>query len=285
MKLGIDLNNINLEDQEEFNPAEVFNLTVIDPFAKVERPPLALSIGIDDKSYGGVHYPLKFASLGNISMIAGQEKSRKTFVKSLLEACVVGGKSNNYTGTLEITGHIPDKYIINIDSEQSVYDCTMTAKRIPFMVGANSEKHITLMWREYNTNERLKLLEWLFLESPYKDNLGMVFIDGIVDFVNDFNNQTEAKEITEKLMKYSTITNCNICCILHLNPNSDKLRGHLGTILGQKCETVMLVKNEGEYSKVSCKVQRGGKPYKDFTIRIDDDWMPYVSDDKEESIL
>ena len=44
MKLGIDLDNINLEDQEEFNPAEVFNLTVIDPFAKVERPPLALSI-------------------------------------------------------------------------------------------------------------------------------------------------------------------------------------------------------------------------------------------------
>lgn len=276
---------LNNEEEVIENLEDVFKSTIIDIDAEVERPPLALSIGFDDRSYKGVHYPLKFGSLGNISLIAGQEKSRKSFVKSLLEACTVGGKSNNYTGTLEIKGYINGKYIISIDSEQSIYDATMTAKRIAFMVGAKYPKYISLMWREKSTKERLQLLDWLFTQSDYKNNLGMVIIDGVVDFVQDFNSLTECKEFTEKLMKYSSETNCHICGVLHLNPNSDKMRGHLGTILGQKAEMVMLVENKGEYSECKCKVVRGSKPFKPFSIRIDDNWMPYISDDLNDSFI
>ena len=284
------MEKLKLEDF--INPEEniidienVFKDTIIDVDAIIERPPLALSIGLDDRSYKGVHYPLKFGSLGNISLIAGQEKSRKSFVKSLLEACTIGGKSNNYTNTLEITGYLNGKYIISIDSEQSLYDATMTSKRIPFMVGAKYPKYISLMWREKTTKERLALLDWLFTKSEYKNNLGMVIIDGVVDFVQDFNSLTECKEFTEKLMKYSSETNAHICGVLHLNPNSDKMRGHLGTILGQKAEMVMLVENKGEYSECRCKVVRGSKPFRPFSIRIDDNWMPYISDDLEKQFI
>tara|TARA_R110000796_G_scaffold58965_5_gene135837 strand:+ start:335 stop:1195 length:861 start_codon:yes stop_codon:yes gene_type:complete len=262
-----------------------FKNTILDLNEVVERPPLTVSIGIDDKSYNGINYPLKFGSAGNISLIGGQEKSRKSFVKSLIEACTIGGKSNNYTGTTEIKGYVNGKYIISINSEESKYDALMSAKRVPFMVGGEYDKYICLMWREKSVDERLQLLHWLFTDSPYKDNIGLVMIDGIVDFVHDFNSQTEAKEITDKLMKYSSQCHCHISCILHLNPNSDKLRGHLGTILGQKCEMVMIVENKGEFSLVRCKVVRGGKPFKDFTISIDDDWMPYISGHEEEIIM
>ena len=267
------------------NAAEVFKETIIDLNEVIERPPLAVSIGCDSHSYGGIHYPLKFGSLGNISMITGEEKSRKSFVKSLIEACTIGGRSNNYTNELEIKGHIDGKYIISIDSEQSKYDVWMNGNRIKKMVGQVPDNYKILMWREKTTSERLQLLEWLFMDSPYKDNLGLVMLDGYVDFVNDFNSQTESKDFTAKLMKYSSLRKCHISGILHLNPGSEKVRGHLGTILGQKCECVMMVKNEGEYSTVSCKVVRGSKKFKDFTIRIDSDWMPYISDDKQEVII
>lgn len=266
------------------NVHKVFKDTILDIGQEVERPPLAVSIGFDDKSYGGVHYPLKFGSLGNISLISGQEKSRKTFVKSLIEACTIGGKSNNFTNNIEIRGYLQDKYLISIDTEQSLYDAVMTAKRVPFMVGAMPDNYISLMWREKSTLERLQLLEWLFMESPYRNKLGLTMLDGVVDCVQDFNSLTECKEFTEKLMKYTSVTNSHLCGLLHLNPNSDKLRGHLGTILGQKCEMVMIVTNEGEYSTCRCKVVRGGKPFKDFTIRIDGDWMPYISNDLESII-
>ena len=282
------MEKLNIEDFEKGNvidnPKDVFKSTIIDINAEIERPPLALSIGHDNRSYGGVYYPLKFGTLGNISLIAGYEKSRKTFVKSLLEASSIGGKSNNYTGDIEIKGYINGKYIISIDSEQSLYDTTMTAKRVPFMVGSHYKKYIPLMWREKTTKERLQLLDWLFMESDYKNNLGLVVIDGIVDFVQDFNSLTECKDFTEKLMKYSSTTNSHICGMLHLNPNTDKIRGHLGTILGQKAETVMIVENKGDYSECRCKVIRGGKPFKPFTIRIDDNWMPFISDDLENII-
>ncbi len=281
----LDFNEIvgNTEETVVINK-DYFDSFIIDINQKVERPPLAVSIGYDDKSYGGIHYPLKFGSLGNISLITGQEKSRKTFVKSLIEACVFGGKSNNYTNDLEIKGYLEDKYLISIDTEQSLYDSVMTAKRVPFMVGAVPDNYISIMWREKSTIERLQLLEWLYMESPYRNKLGLTMLDGVVDCVKDFNSLTECKEFTEKLMKYTSTTNSHLCGLLHLNPNSDKLRGHLGTILGQKCEMVMIVENKGDYSECRCKVVRGGKPFKTFTIRINDDWMPYISDDLESII-
>jgi len=279
----VEANFLNVDDT--IDAGSVFEETVINLDEVIERPPLAISIGYDDHDYNGVHYPLKFGSLGNISMITGEEKSRKSFVKSLIESCTIGGQSNYYTGDIEVKGHIEGKYIISIDSEQSKYDVWMNGNRIKKMVGNVPDTYKILMWREKTTSERLQLLDWLFMESPYKDNLGLVMLDGYVDFVNDFNSQTESKEFTAKLMKYSSLRNCHISGILHLNPNSEKVRGHLGTILGQKCECVMLVKNEGEYSSVRCKVVRGSKPFKDFTIRIDNDWMPYISKDTEEILM
>lgn len=275
----------NVENDIIENISDVFKQTIIDINSVVERPPLAVSIGYDDKSYGGIHYPLKFGSMGNISLITGQEKSRKTFVKSLIESCTIGGKSNNYTSTLDIKGYLDDKYLISIDTEQSLYDALMTAKRVPYMVGNIPENYISLMWREKTTSERLQLLEWLYMESPYRNNLGLTMLDGVVDCVQDFNSLTECKKLTEKLMKYTSVTNSHLCALLHLNPNTDKLRGHLGTILGQKAEMVMIVENKGEYSECRCKVIRGGKPFNTFTIRIDDYWMPYISDDLEQTFI
>ncbi len=275
-----------LEKTVDINLAAEFNNTTIDIDEVIERPPVAISIGLDDKSYGGVHYPLKFGSLGNFSVITGEEKSRKSFVKSLIESCTIGGKSNNYTSGIEIKGYLAEgKLIISIDGEQSKYDVWQNGNRIKKMVGTTPEHYKILMWREKSKIEKLKMLDWLFMESPYKDNLGLVMLDGFVDFVLDPNDQTEANIFTDLIMKYSSIANCHISGILHVNPNSDKMRGHLGTIMGQKAEMVMMVKNLGEYSQVSCKRVRGSKPFKDFTIRIDDDWMPYISDDEGEQLF
>ena len=76
-----ELLNINdFKEQEEHivDAANVFKDTIVNLDENIERPPLAISIRLDDHSYNGVYYPLKFGSLGNISMITGEEKSRKS---------------------------------------------------------------------------------------------------------------------------------------------------------------------------------------------------------------
>ena len=259
---------------------KAFINSIIDVRKQIQRPPLAISIGLDERDYNGVHYPLRYGTFGNISMIKGEEKARKSFLKSMLLACAIGGKSNNYTDTLEIKGHdLKDKFIIDLDTEQDEYDVWLNAIRIPKMVGAIPENYISLQWRKHTPDERMQLLEWLFMESPYKDKLGVVSIDGFVDCLKNFNDQEESSVFTQKLMKYSSLAKCHITGVLHLNPGSTKARGHLGTILQQKCETVTIIKDCGEFSQVTC--QRGrGKKFKDFTIRIDSDWMPYISNDE-----
>lgn len=264
------------ESQESvlINYFDVHNKSVVNLNEIPLRPPLAISIGFDDIAYKGNHYPLRFGTFGNISMIKGEEKARKSWLKSMIIGCAIGGNSNLYAD--EIQGHsLKDKYIIDIDTEQDNYDAWMVADRVKRMVGAMPENYIPVMLREYTSIERLGYLEWLFMESDFRNNLGIVSIDGFVDMVNDFNSLTECAEFTQKLMKYSTITKSHITGVLHLNPNSEKARGHLGTILQQKCETVVIIKDEGDYSQVTC--QRGrGKKFKPFAISVNENWLPYV---------
>lgn len=276
----MEFKRLSVEDENQGIDLEAsFNGSILDLNIKPERPPLAISVGIDDVSYGGVFYPLRFGTYGNISMIKGEEKSRKSFFRSLILAGAIGGRANNFTDSIEIQGHnLENKYIFDLDSEQGDYDAWLNGVRIPKMVGSDYDRYKYITMRKFTSMERQQLLEWLFMESPYKNNLGIVCIDGFVDFIQDFNNLSECKDFVEKLMKWTSLSKCHVTGVLHLNPNSDKARGHLGTILQQKCETVVIVKDMGDYSVI--KQQRArGKRFNDFTIRINEDWLPYISDD------
>ena len=113
------------------------------------------------------------------------------------------------------------------------------------------------------------------MESEYINKLGVFSIYGYVDMLENFNDLVESTEFTQSLMKYSTLSKAHITGVLHLNPGQDKARGHLGTILQQKCETVVIIKDEGSFSSVTC--QRGrGKKWAAFGISVDKDWLPYT---------
>jgi hypothetical protein len=280
-------NTIDAGVSQVLNFADIHKKSIVDLRNTPPRPPLAISIGLDPKDYKGVRYPLRFGTFGNISMIKGEEKSRKTWLKSLILGCIQGEKSYQFSGNIQ--GHeLQDKYIIDLDSEQDDFDAWMVANRVPKMLGGvetpkYKENFITVKLREYNANERAGYLQWLFMESEYRNKLGVVSIDGFVDFVNDFNSLTECGAFTQSLMTYSTISKSHIMGILHLNPGQEKARGHLGTILQQKCETVTIIKDEGEYSSVRC--QRGrGKRYETFALSVNDDRLPFEDTSKSHLI-
>jgi hypothetical protein len=275
----IEIQKAELVTESVIDYQDFFNKCKIDLNKKYDRPPLAISLGYSQ--YGREMYPNRFVTFGNISMIIGDKKSRKTFFKSMLLACAIGGQSSDFNN--QIKGHnLQDKLIIDIDTEQDLYDNWQTAKRIPAMVGSVPENYISINLRGCNPTEIQGFLDWLFLESPYKDKLGIVAIDGYVDCINDFNNQTESKEFVTKLMKYSKTANCHITGVLHLNPGSEKSRGHFGTILEQKVEMVAMVKSiEGaNYSEVTCKAVRGAKGFDGFCISVNNDGLPYTTEDR-----
>ncbi|CAB4136184.1 hypothetical protein UFOVP299_24 [uncultured Caudovirales phage] len=282
MEFKIDIPTVQLKqalDSLDVDFSEIHKLSTLDLKSKVSKPQLAISIGYDDIAYNGEFNHLIFGTFGNISMIKGEEKARKSWLKSLLLGCCFQGNSVNYS--TDIKGHnLQDKYVIDLDTEQDSYYSRLGADRICKMYGTPQspvipDNYIAINLREHNAKIRRDYLKWLFMESEYRNKLGVVSIDGYVDMLDNFNDLVESTEFTQSLMKYSTLSKAHITGVLHLNPGQDKARGHLGTILQQKCETVVIIKDEGSFSSVTC--QRGrGKKWAAFGISVDKDWLPYT---------
>lgn len=92
----------------------------------------------------------------------------------------------------------------------------------------------------------------------------VVFVDGIVEFVGSFNDESESKQIIKDLLVLSEEYNCAIICVLHTNKAEEdhNMRGHLGTMLAQKAATVLECKKERGSSviTVSCSESRHEEP-------------------------
>ena len=72
----------------------------------------------------------------------------------------------------------------------------------------------------------------------------ILIIDGIRDLVSDVNNTDQSSAIETLLLKITDELNNHIHCVIHQNPGTDKMRGHLGTSLMQKSETVVVISKD-----------------------------------------
>ena len=198
-------------------------------------------------------------ALGDISTIIGKAKSRKTFFTGLLLASVAG----NTIIQDRITGSLPEdkRNVLFIDTEQAEYYAKNSGRRIYGILGLDyKEDSLPNLYvhtlRPFAPDTRLRVIEWLIYNTP---NLGFVVIDGIRDIVFDINKPEEAVMATSRLMKWSTERMIHISSILHMNKGDINARGHLGTELMNKSQTVLEVnkveKNE-EYSSIKPVVTR-----------------------------
>jgi len=70
-------------------------------------------------------------------------------------------------------------------------------------------------------------------------------IDGVADLIHDPNDSKEAFGLIEELHRLAIRYDTSIIGILHLNPGSDfKTRGHLGSQLERKAESVIALEKE-----------------------------------------
>lgn len=259
--------------KSSFDPFKLLKDSEINLNKVIEHPPVAISMGEYD--YRGHSYPLPFGSYGDISCIVGASKSKKTFFKSALIAGYIGGHAINYFSN--ISGHYSaNKWIIDIDTEQSEYHSQRTFKRVQYMTGIKHDKYRCFSLRKYTPKERIKFIEWLLYESPYSKNIGLVSIDGYADLVSDFNNIDQASDLSNKLMKWSSEKNCHITGVLHRNFGTQKPVGHVGSFILKKAETVIFIDSDQNtgFAKVSCEYSRNIS-FPDIYFSIDENHLPF----------
>ncbi len=137
------------------------------------------------------------------------------------------------------------KIILWIDTEQGKPECVRTIRFISNLVNGDEKKHPNnfhfISLRQFNYKQRIELTEYAINSI---ENLSFVVIDGIRDFVSSINDEREATFIADKLLKWTQEKNIHILTILHQNKGDSNARGHLGTELMNKAETVAKLSRE-----------------------------------------
>ena len=209
----------------------------------------------------------------NISTIAAAAKVGKTFQTSGFAGAIL--REDGHMGFL---CPINNPIALFIDTEMDQSDTQEVAKRVHRIVGlptdSNHNNFKVLNLRENNPGERLQIIEGAI--NDLKPDI--VFLDGIVDLCTDFNNIQESQILVTKLAQLATKHNCHICTCLHVNKNSQELRGHLGAFLRQKGEiTLLLTKQAGNVPYIEVKpIDSRRKPIEDFAFRINAESLPEI---------
>lgn len=109
----------------------------------------------------------------------------------------------------------------------------------------------------------------------------IVFIDGIVDLLLNFNDLEESQALIRKLLALAEEFNCCLVNVLHTNKAIDdhNMRGHLGSFLTQKASLVFNCKKDpaSHIVTVSCSESRHA-PIPDFTFAFDREGYPISAD-------
>ena len=213
-------------------------------------------------------------TLGNFSASIGKAKSKKTFNVSAIAASALSGRT-----VLRYRSMFPEnkRKILYIDTEQGRHHCQQVLKRILRLAEMPDDKVpenlIMLSLRKFAPRVRLLIVEEAIGTTP---DLGLVIIDGIRDFLYDINSSSESTEVISKFMQWTDDKQIHIHTVLHQNKNDEHARGHIGTELNNKAETILQVEVDKEDKAISVveAVHIRDRDFEPFAFRINEDVLP-----------
>ena len=201
-----------------------------------------------------------FADVGELHIISGKPGNGKTGLMSQLEAATLGRQFGNTMA--RNVGHIVrdekgdivtgednrplfqvrDTRILHIDTEQGKDDTIAFKNRVISMSGVDKEtakEHffiLRLRDTELAKDRWKKILKAIYVVQPTD-----IFLDGMLDIVEDYNDQKECQPIIRKCMMLATYYDTSLWAVLHENPMVDKLVGTLGSITQRKVSEIFTV--------------------------------------------
>lgn len=260
----IDIKLLAKELTQELNDSELFNeddlLRSLNScrldFNKEYEKPIPLIQMIED--FGNKKDVLTTA---NISTTIGGAKSKKTFFATMLIASLLGYKD------FAINGNLLGLNVILFDTEQAFYHVQKISNRLKTMLKGSLNNIEIFALRPFMPEKRTAIIEY-YLKQQH-GNYSFVIIDGAVDLLYDFNDLRESKRLSTKFMEWSSNYNCHINTILHTNKDQNYARGHLGSELMNKSETVFRITKEDDLnSSVNCEMSRNAG-FKQFNFCIE----------------
>lgn len=199
-------------------------------------------------------------SFGNIMVLAGKVKTGKSAVLySILAGALSEKESDMDTLGINIVPNTDKKAVIHFDTEQSEYDwhtrlmSSLERAKIERKPNFFNSYHIL----EFTFSERIKHIEDI-IEFNFREHNGihLVMIDGVADLIKSVNDEERSNEIVDLFHRLSVEYKCPVILVVHLNPDGNKTRGHLGSQLDRKAESVINIEREGDICTINPRYTR-----------------------------
>ena len=213
---------------------------------------------------------IPFANLGELHVVSGKAGHGKTNLMSQLMAAILCGQHGN---TYYRAG-IPESVVLYVDTEMGKDDTIAIKNRVCMLAGLDYTKpqprfHI-LRLRDTEEaavrwNKILKAV-WVVTQRMTKEQCLHLFLDGILDIVEDYNDQKECQPIIRQCMMLATHYDTSMWLVLHENPMVDKLVGTLGSITQRKVSEIFTVRKHKQ-SEEKPSERRADRPDIYFTVQ------------------
>jgi hypothetical protein len=195
---------------------------------------------------------------GNLTAITAQAKvGKSSLVAAMIAATMTESEDAD---TLSAQGFNPQgKAVIYVDTEQSPDDFWHTVN--------HSMKRAQVApkpdWlRSFSVTDLPAQIGRKSLQIELADaaaehgGIHSLFIDGVADITLDVNDAEECNSLVAELHGLAIRYDCSVICVIHKNPGTDKVRGHLGSQIERKAETNLSLDKEDEVTVVWSQKQR-----------------------------
>ena len=213
---------------------------------------------------------------GNLIALSAKWKNGKTFLCDVLTAVFLGSERFAGCRTLFSQGKVSF-----YDTEQAESDTSRIRKVIDAMTpeGRRHDYDVYCL-RPLNidptSEDSDEITRYEFISQTIAhDKPDLVFIDGIADLLYNYNDVIESQRLVNRLAALANEHNCAMVVVMHQNKGQrDKnMKGHLGTMLNQKCSDVFSVEKCGGIFVVSNTISRH-QPCGDFVFKLTADGVP-----------
>ena len=216
----------------------------------------------------------------DIHAVKAKQKAGKTTALKVFIAALLTGVMFRVKSLLE------KPRIVYFDTEQSRTDTKLILEDVAQMTGLGPEvidgQVVLQSLRRCDHDQLLPLLR-VAIED---EKPSVVFVDGIVEFVESFNDEAQAKQLIHDLLVLCDEHDCSIVCVLHTNKADEdhNMRGHLGTMLAQKAGTVLECKKQGGVITVGCSDSRHAE-MPEWSIMFDEEGHIVDADERRRQYL
>lgn len=131
--------------------------------------------------------------------------------------------------------------VLYLDTERTIQDTWNAWERTYRRAGMkapNIDKRVLFAnLKAVSIPDRKKYVEQILNKNP---DIGLIIFDGAGDFIRDTNSIAESCDFIDWINTFNP--NISLVFSLHTNPRDDKPRGHIGSELCRRAESVFLVR-------------------------------------------